>query len=196
MTSMNNPVIERLKRRAMRPETRRNTAYHEAGHALIARQEKRDLAEVSIAFKFQPALDWDSGGRVSYGEWREEQGLDYVDKAVRETRIAMAGTIAEQIARNKRPIRLRYFGTDLQAIESVRQRCVHPLFCSEESYDAWLRWQWLYVRDMLYFFWPAVEIVAEALLERETITGDECEEIVRLSEPNWQVCKQIQERAA
>jgi ATP-dependent Zn protease len=163
-----------MQRRSCTPKNRRSAAYHEASHAAILRDHGVKVVEVSIEWKF--------GGFGPGALGRTARAVDYslFERVEVETRNALAGRIGEQIARGLRPaMRLKsYLGTDREGIEHGLKRLIG--FRCDETRAAWLRLQWLITRDVLSTRWSEVEKIAAALLERERLTGEEIERLLKV----------------
>ncbi len=160
-------------RRLMTPAMKRVTAYHEAGHAVICRRERVPVTRLTIR----------PDGYALGGCTFDHPDMDCHGRIRQQVRIAMAGQIAERLSRAEWPKRMPDYskpgyGSDLKLIErgKLLPECI---FRSDDANTAWRRWQWTCVRDVLHEFWPQVVAVAEALLERETLSGDEVSAIIR-----------------
>lgn len=168
----------------------RQIAYHEAGHAVISWMEGTGLGHVTI----KPAED--SRGRFT-GEGldcssdEEDDGpviRDYTrdpDEVLAEdewrkkwTRVTMAGSVAEHLllGLQRGPINGRKKGDGA----SIRQNFAASY--STQTNLAWVRWLYLTVRDDLRRKWLVVEALAEELLKRETLSGDEMRKIIKAAD--------------
>lgn len=169
--------IEWLKKQQTTPAKLRNCAFHEASHVVVAACEHVRVTKVTIEWEFggdaPDAIH--SCGRTSFDESSVDH-LDYLERILKAARTALAGGIGEQLACGREPRMLRYIGTDLAVIKTAEQ-CLTFEY-SEEARRAWLRLQWLIARDTLHKHWDFVKAIAEALLERETLTGEETHEIL------------------
>jgi hypothetical protein len=167
-------ALERLERR--------RHAYHEAGHAVVAWREAIRVIELTIRPdpKRLASSDYGSAGAIKISLDRSDYpDLDYNDIHEKNARIAMAGKISEQIGRGKLPIMLRYRWTDLESIQNTVSILFPSRASGEDTIAAWFKFQWLTTRDHLKQDWSKVEAVADALVDKETLTGAEVTDIIR-----------------
>src|SRR5262249_51822530 len=97
-------------------------------------------------------------------------------------RIALAGRIAEMRSENKRASTAGYIGSDLRNTQAAWQ-FGFPGVMSEEAQQAWLKAQWVQARDLVVLQWRDIELIAAALLERETLSGADVDALLALPEP-------------
>jgi hypothetical protein len=74
--------------------------------------------------------------------------------------------------------RLAHASDAAQAFTLATEMCA-----DEEEVDALLAWLYVRTTKLLAFHWPQLEAVANALLERRRLTGEEAVSIVRDVEP-------------
>tara|TARA_R110002096_G_scaffold4501_28_gene21244 strand:- start:4564 stop:5061 length:498 start_codon:yes stop_codon:yes gene_type:complete len=78
----------------MESELQTRTAYHEAGHAVLAVLQGAEIESLSIE------LDWEDAGRERFGATRvrwPDDAWSEREVAIREVKIALAGPVAEMI---------------------------------------------------------------------------------------------------
>ena len=159
----------------MRPlHARRATAYHEAGHAAVHHHFGHQIELISI----QP--DPESG---SLGHARSSlfnfYGINRRDlrRVVREHVIASYAGFEAEVRVSPYADREVSAGVDESiAFNLPREFEVFPRGCSQVGDDGY--WRWLEqrrkdARRLVRSIWPSIEIVASALLEKETLTGDQ-----------------------
>ena len=169
-------------------EDLRSTAYHEAGHAVIAVLEKLSVVRVSI----EPCDEMLGHTTIDCfhldDEYREVRGLHCIERAEWEilqlgwdrwrveanARTVLAGDIAERIRAPDAP---RSNGADRDLHRFSLWLIELTLDLEERAvYSRLLRMQ---TERQLRKHWRAVECVAGMLLERRTIGGDELVETMR-----------------
>lgn len=165
---VHSPSVQDRLRRMTTPENKRITAYHEAGHAIMCSVEGVAVTKITIEIRHFAAPPW-----FWFGCCTSDPTPDFDPDTVikKRVRISMAGEIAERILQGG-PLEMMFdYCEDLEGIE---RGSVLP-----EWSNAWKTQQWAKVRDDLREHWPLVVLLAEALLERETLTGDEVARIFR-----------------
>ena len=153
----------------------RRTAIHEAGHAVVGYLKlrgERKLLKVSII------PEEDTVGQVLWSGWPEgfdpfESDKDEVkDKLMSDFLCILAGMAAEKIAYGMFPE--WGYGSDLNhAMEIADAYSAGP----EES-NQLVELGLEQTEKMLIEYWPAVEALAEHLLEHECIEGEEAEQLI------------------
>lgn len=149
------------------------TAYHEAGHAVVSLKYQRSVKHVTIV------PEDDCLGQVVNRRSRARLDPQRVDgKTVnwfeRELLITFAGPVAESRFRGRRNTRI--LGTDYEYALDI----AFQLHCGEvlEKY-----WDYMLerTRQMVTspLVWVQIEVVANALLERGTLTGKQVRDIRR-----------------
>ena len=146
---------------------REKTAYHEAGHAVMARELRIRILRVTIV----PAEDYD-GLMVPGTQGRGfRPDIDVTtrtaERVEREIMVRFAGPWAASLYSGKKP---RLEGPDFETSADLALYVAS----SEEGTNAYLEWLWIRTRDFLKhrpFVWSAVEALAKALLEQGTIGG-------------------------
>jgi ATP-dependent Zn protease len=139
-----------------------SAAYHEAGHAVAVERLGYPVlqATIRVSDDFAGAVTWDVPGH-----------LPLTDRAV----IAMAGEIAQRL-RYGRLTTCEWLGCSQDA--QNWRTLVEGL--PAESAERALRHTRRETRRMLREHWADVESVAQALIERETLTGDEVRALLGL----------------
>ena len=156
------------RRRLTRPEW---TAYHEAGHAVVA------LSLGVRAHKATIVPDADSDGWVHHASplGRLQADIETSDRVrmriEKRILIALAGDAAERKAYKRR----RFGGhIDLsQAFDAASHICG-----SDRQTDAYLQYLSIVAEDLIDLHWEAVERVAKALLARQTLSEAQIREAV------------------
>jgi cell division protease FtsH len=174
--------------RGMEFEERRMLAYHEAGHAYATmRLQRRDrLSKVSI-IRHGGALGFSAHKPLTeYHTMNREDYLALID-------VSLASRAAEELF-----LGTQYNGvvSDFAQATNIANWCIRVLgmdgtFSSSLSQagtsdprtqrrvERMLRWRYINVRKMLNNHRLAVEAIAQALLEKDELLGDEVYEIVR-----------------
>ncbi len=151
------------------------TAYHEAGHAVAAWYLGAGVKSASIV------PDADSTGRVYY-ERHPLEGIDidlddgpHVQARLEDAiQIALAGPVAHRRF-NPRSWRHHHGEVDHRvATDLALKNCG-----SAEIASAYLKYLGLLARGIVKTNWVAVEALAEELLERRAMSGEDVEEVIR-----------------
>ena len=139
---------------AMNPES---TAYHEAGHAVIAIALGRSVQRVSILPKLQTL------GRCEFQKGKPRPTEDWLE---REILISLAGLAAE--ARHTGQYSWAGATQDLQSVQRLA-----VMRAGERHYERLQKRLLAKVEHMLERpeLWRAVELIASELLKSETISG-------------------------
>lgn len=151
------------------------TAYHEAGHAVVAYCLRRRFAEVSII----PADD--TRGHVGR-PGNAIEGLDpYMDAESARTRnrieaeimVYFAGGVAEWIFSGRHG---KGTGRDDDAVITFAEHVVS----SHDELEAYISWLWIKTRNLLSedYCWAAVQALAKALLEQKEIGHRQARKII------------------
>src|SRR5262249_54095246 len=164
---------------------RREVAYHEAGHAVIAHMLGYQVRRVSIAPKSgstghvswrNPIKNRSVKSKLQYGS---EANLDRVRHQIDHVIIVcMAGALAQK--RHNRRSDWGYSGSgaargefllkgsdDQQVLELMSR-----VYEDEKVRDAYWRYLKARAEDLVERYWPRIERLATTLLDRETISGD------------------------
>ena len=148
------------------------TAYHEAGHAVAQWRQYMRFKHVTI----KP--EGDSLGHVLSRQprWLDPEGEVTGRKRLRVEREIIAdfaGQLSEGKFRGRRP----RFGmhSDNQAAVDLAFRFIRG---SRDTVEAYLRYCFLSARDLVDANWRAVEVVAKALSERETMRFEDVVEVI------------------
>jgi ATP-dependent Zn protease len=145
-------------------KTRQATAYHEAGHVVAAwRSGAKGIVATIVA-------DGETYGRVKHRQtlrrdWQWTSSARNSRQIDGRIITLLAGAAAE------RRFRGRATGTSRDyrlAVDIAMSACG-----SDDQVNAYLRYLSICARDLVDAFWPAVEAIALALLERETLNHDE-----------------------
>lgn len=161
------------------------TAYHEAGHAVMAYLRKRRLTGVTIVCTEQRL------GECSMAKWPKTD-VEYFEtgeiteddtprgRTRRETLIMIyyAGVIAEEILTSKITKR-EVLGAsgDLLYVEGLMGRMWMPNTLQAEHYLLWL---WYRTKGLLEIpmYWAAVDTLAATLLDRKKLGGRKARETI------------------
>lgn len=158
-----------------------STAYHEAGHAVAAYFENIKVKQATIV------PDDDFFGMVTHQQIQKhirdalEFGSITPTKRARTESfiiVSLAGSIAEQKHRG----RSNYVGSAQDRHDAVE--LVSRLSGSEEEANAYLKWLHVRAANLIKIHWWAVDAVAKALLDSETLTGDELQQVIRTANSN------------
>jgi ATP-dependent Zn protease len=164
-------------------QTRRRTAYHEAGHAFIAWRQHVRIKRVTI--KPHGEMLGSVTKIFSGKEGRDLEARDITlnvrDKIEKHIRVSLAGWEAER--RFDRTASESWSICDYGDALDYMMR----LAGSQREIDlyfALLRYQ---TKEMLRSGWPQVKALAAALLERETLRGNEIVAVIHksLGIPQW-----------
>ena len=153
----------------------RATAYHEAGHAVVALWREAPMPRrVTVVGKGE------SLGSVTHASWgvRFRPDLELTLSRARRlqacTDALLAGVIAQSHGTGRR---LDWAGASSDLHEATR--LAGYLNGSSRQLELYLAWRQQCVRDAVEARWSEVERVAQALLSRHTLKGDEVRRIVR-----------------
>jgi ATP-dependent Zn protease len=138
-------------------------AVHEAGHALVSLDLGVPVTEVSIV------PDSDSTGRCWHQECRAYTSLDYA--------IAMAGPFAEALV-NQNQTGSR---GDIARADEILDGLLESGEWPEDAAEITLRTQVMEeaLKKQVERLRPKIEVLAKELLIRQTMTGEEIEEVLR-----------------
>ena len=143
----------------------RRTAYHEAGHALIAYLEGVETEKVSTV-PGEDSFGAYEGIHRKASEVELDDGHEFTDEtAAKHMRITAAGAEAERLVFGGGELE----GRDFDTLADLAVR--HPQIDQEEMMDQ--------VLEMLRSNRKALDRLAESLLERGTLSGDEMEALLR-----------------
>lgn len=155
----------------MSKKRRAATAYHEAGHAVVAVEERLGIRLVTIVpneellgFVLEAPLPRD---------FKPDIGMNsrIRNRIESEARVCFAGHIAQKRAY---PRSHRLDGRDIQRAVDL----VSYLVPQSKVLGAYLNLLYLQAENLVDFNWQEIEAVANALLERDTISGSEVRRIV------------------
>lgn len=152
------------------------TAYHEAGHAVVAYALGGEVEAMSLWGEADDYLPERFGDiRIRWGAvWPESQ-----DQLYRELMTVLAGPVSEQLYRDE-----ELTPRDIAAWESDWQhavRCVRLLARDVTKQQAILREVLRLLRDQLAkeTWWAAVAAVADELVAHEQLEWDQVDDILR-----------------
>jgi len=166
-------MIRRRSRRLQRSvaEGDRLAAVHEAAHAVAAWAQGVRLHSVSVS----DSQDYVTRRLHARSEApHEEQASDLVRRRIaREVRIAWAGMLALKIAKPR-----ANWHTDFHHDEERITKCVARVY-----QDPKMQWHWssllmLETQAILREHWPAVTALADELLNRSRLTGQEARTVI------------------
>jgi hypothetical protein len=144
-----------------------STAYHEAGHAVIAYHVAVKVQTVTIV-PGSEYLGLCHHAKVIRGKYPE---ADYSDRTrLRMEKlgmIALGGPIAQRLY-NPRSVRRYHASSDYRAVADVALQVSGG---STGQAEAWMRWLEIRTSDALRLRWIVVEALAEELMERRTLAG-------------------------
>ncbi|RUW01101.1 MULTISPECIES: hypothetical protein [unclassified Mesorhizobium] len=147
------------------------TAYHEAGHAVVAFLQffKIEFATIKPAGEAAGMVKSMARGKVD---------PDIATPAMRAKIealiiVTLAGDIAQRKHQAKSVRRWHASADRQQAADLALSICG-----SGESATAYLAWLDIVTRNIVEGRWSVIERVAAALLERETLTGDELRAVI------------------
>jgi len=173
---------EVLYRQKLERDIERNIgpyAYHEAGHAVLAHNLSLGVRAVRIGPTVNRDDGWDSVGKTEYNTKIDEL-CDEGRRAMAEDMVVatMAGPIAESHYRRTRVAWHCIVGSDRNVIH--RLTLFHCRGCNSskclKAYEVYLRTrseEW--VEDL----WPQIEVIAAALIEQRSLTGDQVADTLR-----------------
>ena len=151
--------------------TRAATAHHEAGHAVVA---------VLFSFNVEYATIRPNGITVGHvkcwprGRLDLDSGTPVMTRKMEQlVTVILAGDIAQRIY-SPRSSRTWQTTSDRSAATDIAlAKCG-----SSESATAFISWRTIVARDIVKGRWPIICKVAAALLDRETLSGDELRQII------------------
>ncbi len=175
-----------MSRRSLQTERRRETtAYHEAGHVVAMCRQLLPIRSVTIVRDRQAGS---AGGVHGVPFHPGGRGLRTLDRLEKEIIVAFAGPIAQRkrTGRSDRVGALKDLGrvADL-AFRRFGERLEVGNAAGElaQVVHAYLHYLELLTTRNVARWWPAIEVVAAALLERETLSGRQVRGILR--EAGW-----------
>lgn len=144
------------------------TAYHEAGHVVMHILTDVALHDVTIVANddegFLGAATWNIGPSVALQMNYGSRNREITTLARDCVRISLGGICAEEIAFG------RYYeqgaGDDLDSAHYYAR-------VLSRNPDGYVKRQWRETRKMLRQNWRQVQLVADALLEQQTLTGED-----------------------
>ena len=164
-----------MKRTRRHPETDRVTAFHEAGHAIVAFKLNIRLKKVSIVGgEGYRGSVWHSG--FIGGRPDVETTDKMVCSAERQVMVSLAGLESQRRYR-KSSVRNYHGHSDYQSAFNMLFR-----FSSRpEEVKLWLKLLQIRTRNIVEspMWWPVIEGFAALLLEKRSMTGPEAEAGIR-----------------
>lgn len=154
-----------------------NTAFHESGHAVVACMLGVRFELVSI----KPNQERGSLGCIMLHKrpkWAVPDTEQYNQDRARSwfeklAQTSLAGQIAEAKHAGRRPAHYSHQNDRDQVFDMAMEICG-----TEEECSAWMELIFIRARNQLGNFWPAVEAVAQELMERETIPEAQARKII------------------
>ena len=169
-------------KRGLRLSTRA-TAYHEAGHAIAAHVLGRQIKRMTIV----PNKSENYAGCVFFGKQPSVKGID-TDPSPKIRRaaeqrilVSLAGLCAQRLF-NPRTCRSFHGHEDFKVILLY----VGHLMRENET-EPFLKWMEVRTENILRDNWKAVEVLADELIRRRELTGQEAHQIIRDApfDPRW-----------
>lgn len=160
---------------------RATTAYHEAGHAVAAMLLGIKTVHVTIRPDHAAgSLGHHRSGRMV---WKRrladggEQSAQIRARGENHTIYCLAGSVAENIFRKKAGMRKNHAGAraDWNEVADIAV----GLFGDLATANAFVRFAQLRAEGLMFQWWSNVEAVAKALLEQETLTGDQVRSVIQ-----------------
>jgi ATP-dependent Zn protease len=170
---------------------RRATAYHEAGHAVVAFTLNRAFRRISII------QDEETLGHVLYRKWHKKfdpNGME-PDRARLPIEKAIMTAYAGHEAEYNFTGRHNHIGSDFDSRQAA-DFATYIIDDWEKELPAFLTWLRIRTRNILQApaHWRAVEVLAEALLEKEEIGATEAKQIIIRGMQMWGEEAQAQAR--
>lgn len=159
------------------------TAYHEAGHAVADHFLNHRIKRVTIV----PSKTENYVG-CAFAKMGSVKGIDsevtarLERTAYRRIVAALAGICAQRLF-NPRTCRNYHGSEDYKQAISLAGH----ILTGENEMEPFLKWMEVRTENLLRNKWKAVELLAEELLRRREIKGDEAHEIIMAApfEPKW-----------
>lgn len=154
------------------------TAYHEAGHAVMAFIQKRAFRHVTI----EPDTAEGSLGHVLFYEWSRKFNPELDKLTCRRTEIlegiimtSLAGGLAEKIKTG------RYNSIGAKEDRKNAINLANYIYSNKEELALYLKLKWLCCEHFLKerFNWNRVEVLAKALLKERRISSKKARKIIR-----------------
>jgi ATP-dependent Zn protease len=150
------------------------TAYHEAGHVVVAHSQQTIVKRVTIELG-----DGYHGVTESVGFSRRmrpdvEVTIRTRDRIERQARILLAGEIAQR-RKAPRSVRNVHHQTDCErAVDFLDYPCA-----SDRELSLYIKLLRVQTEQLIELYWPEIETVARALIERRTLNAREVREVIR-----------------
>jgi ATP-dependent Zn protease len=147
------------------------TAYHEAGHAVVAffMRHRIEFATIKPTAEYQGLVKSKPRGKLDLDSATPAMRIKLEDVLI----MLLAGDIAQRrfaprSSRNWQTTEDRQTAADLAL----------SICGTGESATAYIAWLTIRARDIVHGRWSLVERVANALLERETISGEDIRTLI------------------
>jgi hypothetical protein len=152
-------------------EAERLTAYHEAGHALMAHLCGQQITEVEIVGDADHAGSVESLSFTVDPHDEDDAGSER-DAVERRLKCVLAGTVAEAIVTGRS-------GWDESCEDlDIAVRLAMPLVDDCEDVVPFLEDLGSQIKDDLRAHWDTIEVLVRELLERKSLTGSEVRRII------------------
>ncbi len=162
---------------ALRPSKLERTAYHEAGHAVAAYDQRRRISRVSII----PDSEEGTLGHCSYSQfWKGfDPELNYNSKTRPRIETLIICSLAGHAAEAKHSGRNNWVGSKADRLNALDMALYIASGGGKELQYYW-NWMWERTKGLLPkpFYWDAIEALAAELLQRREIGGQKARNII------------------
>jgi ATP-dependent Zn protease len=149
---------------------KRHTAHHEAGHAMVGRALGGVVESISIAQEGRAA-------QIGHAD-HEEEGLEAAD-TLRRVEVVAKTLLAGPIAERRCSGACQGWGGDVPKLATLLASHPHP----KKHGTTWLSALLEATNALVNTEWERVRLVADELLKKETLTGEQVEEVLKRPRP-------------